>query len=131
MHVTGSERGAQTGTPALHFAPPVAGSEATTEPGEPALVYGAPSASIEFKVESTAALERWDKPGYPSVYWFAKGFSCMGKSATYPTNHSPGPEFVEVKPTGRLLEMGTFPPGRIFIRRDDPHADLAEVMNHE
>jgi hypothetical protein len=124
----GSEMGAQIGAPALHFTPAIAGSESATEAGSPDLIFGPPSASIEFKVESTAALQRWDKPGYPSVYFFSKGFSCFGKSVEFPTNHSPGPEFVEVQPTGRLLEMGQFPAGRIFIRRDDPHADLAEVM---
>lgn len=129
MTVKGSESGSETGTPVLQFSPPVAGSEVATESGAPTLTFGPPTGFIEFRVESTAALLRYDKPGLPSVYFYSKGFSAHGKTCVFPTNHSPGPEFVEVKPAGRLLEMGTFPPGRIFIRRDDPHAHLAEAID--
>ncbi len=124
----GSENGTQTGTGVVTSAHAAEGSEQIAEAGTPHVIYGVPTATIEFKVEASAPLQRWDKPGYPTVYFFAKGFSAFGKSAEFPTNYSPGPEYAEVRPAGRILEMGQFPAGRLFVRRDDPLFDLVEVI---
>lgn len=107
LNMQGSEAGTQTGTPTLQFNPPVA--------------------SAEMALEFTAPLMRWDKPGCPSVYFYARGVRAFGHDLTFSDGH-PGPEFVEVQVTGVVAAMGVNPDTRVFIRRDDPHAAQAEVV---
>lgn len=98
-----------------------------TETGSPTLQFGVPTVGFEMTLEVAAPLIRWDKADLPSVYFYAKGVTRDGVYKAFPDMH-PGPEYVQVKPAGRLLEMGEFPPSRLFIRRDDPNAHLAEVF---
>lgn len=99
-----------------------------TETGAPVLQFGVSTVGFEMTLEVAAPLVRWDKPGYPSVYFYAKGVTRDGVHKVFPDMH-PGPEYVQIHPTGRIAEMGQLPAGRVFMRRDDPNAHLAEVID--
>lgn len=104
------------------------GSESGTQTGNPTVVYGPPVTGVQMRVESTAPLVKFEKPGHPTAYFYARGVSIAGEYVAFTGGH-PGPDYMRVQVTGPIAAMGINPDTVVFIRRDDPFAALAEVWH--
>jgi hypothetical protein len=105
MDPRGMETGAMAGTPTLSHGPPVAG--------------------IAVRLEASAPLQKWEKPGHPSLYFYAQGVSLAGDYIAFPKAR-PGPDYIRVLVTGVVADMGVHPDTAVFIRKDDPFRHLAQ-----